>query len=81
MMMSNDMHTDGVDVRNGTYDAISPAGKRQPDQVRDKTTPGQAAQSGADLRAEPLPGTQDPIPEGLLRERRGPLNPVRGRGN
>jgi hypothetical protein len=79
--MANDTHTDGVDIRNGTYDAVSPAGKRQADQVRDKTTPEQAAQSGADVRAEPLPGTEKLIPEGLLRERRGPLNPVRGRGN
>lgn len=79
--MANDMHTDGIDVRNGTYDAINPAGKRQPDQVKDATTPQQAAQHGADVRAEPLPGSENPIPEGLLRAPKGPLNPTRGRGN
>jgi hypothetical protein len=79
--MANEMHSDGVDVRNGTYDSVSPAGKQEPDQVRDTTTPTQAAQSGADVRAEPVPGTQDPIPEGLLRERNGPMNPTRGRGH
>lgn len=79
--MANDMHSDGVDVRNGTYDSISTAGKRQPDQVKDSTTSRQAAQPGADVRAGPLPGTEDPVPEGLLRERHGPLNPARGRGN
>ena len=79
--MANDQHTDGVDVRDGTYDRISPAGDQQPDQVKDATTAQQAAQPGADVRAEPLPGTEAPIPEGLLRERKGPLNPDRGRGN
>lgn len=68
-------------VRNGTYDKISPAGKQQPDQVRDVTTPQQAAQTGADVRAEPLPGTEDPVPEGLQREPKGPMSPTRGRGH
>jgi hypothetical protein len=70
---------DGRDVRSGTYDAISPAGKQQPHQVRDATTPHQAAQGGADVRPDPLPGTEDPLPEGLSRPRKGPLSPVRGR--
>jgi hypothetical protein len=77
--MANDMHTDGVDVRSGTYDSISPAGKQQPHQVREKPTPSEAAQHGADVRSEPLPGSEDPIPEGLLRERKGPLNAHTGR--
>jgi hypothetical protein len=79
--MANDMHSDGVDVRNGTYDGISPAGKQQPDQVKDATTPQQAAQHGADVRAEPLPGAENPIPEGLIRAPKGPMSPTRGRGN
>jgi hypothetical protein len=37
--MANTMHTDGVDVRSGTYDAISPAGKQQPHQVKEAPTP------------------------------------------
>ncbi len=78
--MANDMHTDGRDIRNGTYDAISPSGKEQPGlQVREIPTPHQAAQHGADVRSKPLPGTEDPIPEGLLRERNGPLNAQTGR--
>jgi len=77
--MANDMHTDGVDIRNGTYDAISPAGKQQPNQVREKRTASEAAQHGADVRSEPLPGIENPIPEGLLRDRKGPLNPRTGR--
>jgi hypothetical protein len=69
--MANDMNTDGRDVRSGAYDAISPAGKQEPPQVRDRPTPHEAAQHGADVRSEPFAGTEDPIPEGLLRERKG----------
>jgi hypothetical protein len=77
--MANDMHTDGRDLRSGTYDPISPAGKQQPHQVKDAPTAHEAAQHGADVRSHPLPGTDDPIPEGLLRERKGPLNSHTGR--
>jgi hypothetical protein len=77
--MAKDMHTDGVDIRHGTYDPISPAGKQQPNQVKDEQTRHQLAQTGADVRADPLPGRDNPVPEGLLRERKGPLNPKRGR--
>jgi hypothetical protein len=77
--MANDMQTDGRDIRSGTYDAISPAGKQQPHQVKVAPTPHEAAQHGADVRSEPLPGTKDPIPEGLLRGRTGPLNAHTGR--
>jgi hypothetical protein len=78
--MANTMHTDGVDVRSGTYDSISPAGKQQPHQVKETPTPHEAAQHGADVRSEPLPGTDDPMPEGLLRQRKGPMNKRTGRG-
>ena len=71
--------TDGRDVRSGTYDAISPAGRQQPPQVREAMTAHEAAQGGADVRPDPLPGVQDPLPEGLIRDRKGPLNPRRGR--
>jgi hypothetical protein len=77
--MANDLHGDGRDVRNGTYDAISPAGKQQPAQPKQAMTFQETAQHGADVRSEPLPGTENPIPEGLLRERKGPLNPRTGR--
>jgi hypothetical protein len=77
--MASKMHTDGRDLRSGTYDPISPAGKQQPHQVRDAPTAHEAAQNGADVRSQPLPGADDPIPEGLLRERKGPLNSHTGR--
>jgi hypothetical protein len=77
--MANDMHTDGRDIRNGTYDAISPTGKKQPGlQIRENPTPLEGAQHGADVRSEPMPGTEDPIPQGL-RERKEPLNAQTGR--
>lgn len=69
--MANDMHTDGCDIRNGTYDAISPAGENP--------TPHEFTQHGADVRSRPLSRTEDPIPVGLLRERKGPLNAQTGR--
>ncbi len=78
--MANDMPTDGRDIRNGTYDAISSTGKEQPGlQVRENPTSHEGAQHGADVRSEPMPATEDPIPEGLLRERKGPLNAQTGR--
>lgn len=77
--MANDKSNDGVDVHDGTYHAVSPAGNQQPPQVRDATSSHEAAQTGADVRAEPLPNSQPPIPEGLSRERKGPLSPTRGR--
>jgi hypothetical protein len=77
--MANDMHSDGRDLRSGTYDPIAPAGKQQPHQVKDAPTAHEAAQHGADVRSRPLPGTDDPFPEGLLRERKGPLNSHTGR--
>jgi len=71
--------TDYRDIRSGAYDPISKDGLPQPEQVRDKTTPHQAAQGGADVRAEALPGTEPVLPEGLTRPRKGPLNPKTGR--
>jgi hypothetical protein len=62
--------TDYRDIRSGAYDRVSKDGMPQPEQVRDKTSPHQAAQGGADVRAE-LPGTEPVLPEGLTRPRRG----------
>ncbi|GLH79093.1 hypothetical protein SSBR45G_40020 [Bradyrhizobium sp. SSBR45G] len=70
---------DTRDLRSGAYDPVSKAGLPQPHQVKDETTPRQREQWGADLRAEPLPGTEPVLPEGLTRERRAPLNPRTGR--
>lgn len=70
---------DTRDIRSGTYDPVSKDGLPQPDQVKDKTTPRQKEQWGADVRAEPLPGTEPVLPDGLLRPRKGPINPRTGR--
>lgn len=74
------MHTDGRDIWNGIYNAIRPSGKEQPGlRVRQNPTPHEGPQHGADVHSEPMLGTEDPIPEGLLRERKGPLNAQTGR--
>jgi hypothetical protein len=61
--------TDTRDIRSGAYDPVSIDGLPQPDQVRDKTTPHEQQQWGADVRAEALPGTAPVLPEGLRRPR------------
>lgn len=71
--------SDNRDARHGAYDPVVKDGLPQPDQVKDKTTPHQAAQHGADVRAEALPGTEPVLPEGLTRPRRAPLNAKTGR--
>jgi hypothetical protein len=70
---------DNRDIRSGTYDPVSKDGLPQPDQVKDKTTPRQKEQWGADVRADPLPGTEPVLPDGLRRPRKGPTNPRTGR--
>lgn len=72
--------TDNRDKRSGAYDPIDKDGLPQPHQVKDRTTPHEAAQPGADVRADALPGTAPVLPEGLVREPRPPLNPRTGRG-
>lgn len=69
------------DKRGGAYDPISKEGNPHPDQVREKATPHEEAQWGADVRAEPLPGAPEiyPTPEGLRREPKGPINKSTGR--
>ena len=70
------------DTRGGAYDPVNDFGKPQPDQVKDQRTAHEAAQSGADVRAEPLPSKKEgnsPLPEGLRRERKGPLSKNTGR--
>jgi hypothetical protein len=78
--MANDMHANGRDIRNGTYDAILPSGKEQPTlQIRENPSPHEGPRHGSDVRSESMPGTEDPISEGLLRERKGPLSAQTGR--
>ena len=73
--------SDYIDKRGGAYDSVTPAGNPQRPQVKDKQTPSQKAQWGADVRPEPLPGPDQgyPLPEGLMKERKGPLNKDTGR--
>jgi hypothetical protein len=46
--------TDNRDKRSGAYDPIDKDGLPQPHQVKDRTTPYEAAQPGADVRADAL---------------------------
>jgi len=74
--------SDYVDKRGGAYDPVTPSGNPQAPQVKDKRTPSQNEQWGADVRTEPLPGPDPgtyPLPEGLRKERMGPLNKDTGR--
>lgn len=76
------MRKAGVDMRDGrrgAYDPVSKGGLPQPQQVKDATNRHQAEQWGADVRAEPLAGSEPVLPDGLVRERRGPLNARTGR--
>ena len=69
------------DTRGGAYDHVNEFGNPQPPQVKDRMTPHQKAQWGADVRPEPLPGPDEgyPLPEGLRKPRIGPLNKDTGR--
>lgn len=69
------------DTRGGAYEPISKEGNPQPDQVKERPSPHEQAQWGADVRAEPLAGRDEPYPtpEGLRRKPKGPLNKSTGR--
>jgi hypothetical protein len=71
--------TDTRDIRGGDYDPINEDGLPQGDQVRDKATEHEKVQWGADVRADPLPGTEPVLPEGLVRSPAGPLDARTGR--
>jgi hypothetical protein len=69
------------DTRGGAYDPVTKVGNPQPQQVAEDATPNQKSQRGADVRPEPRTGPdQDyPLPEGLRKKRKGPLNKDTGR--
>ena len=71
--------TDFRDTRSGAYDPVNAAGRPAPDQVQEATTPHEAAQGGADVRADPLPSQEEILPEGLRRTPKGPYNSKTGR--
>jgi hypothetical protein len=64
------------DERHGAHDSAAPPITTQP--MQQLSTPHEKAQPGADVRAPTTP-TDDSIPEGLRRERKGPYSPTRGR--
>ena len=74
--------SDFVDKHGGAYDSVTETGHPQPPQVKEDTTRSQRAQLGAGCAAEPPPGPDEgnyPLPEGLRKERHGPLNKDTGR--
>jgi hypothetical protein len=73
--------TDFRDTRGGAYDPVTKVGNPQPQQVAEHATPNQKSQWGADVRPKPRtgPGQDYPLPEGLRKERKGPLNKDTGR--
>ena len=69
------------DERGGAYDPMNEAGTPvRDDKIREDATSHQQAQTGADVRRDPVvgPALQDPIPEGLRRERQGACGPTTG---
>lgn len=71
--------TDNTDNRRATYGVFDQADLPQHHKVKDRTAPRRAAQPGADIRVNALPRTALVLPEGLVRERKPPLNPRTGR--
>ncbi len=71
--------TDLRDTRSGAHDAVNKAGRPAPDQLREATTPHEAAQQGADVRPEPMPSEEEVLPDGLRRQPKGPYSPKTGR--
>jgi hypothetical protein len=69
-----------VDKRAGAYDPVNALGGRQPDQIEERRSAHQNAQSGADVHGEPIsPAATDDLPEGLARPPASPLNKTTGR--
>ena len=69
-------HTDLRDNQGGTFGDLP--GERNGQQVKDYRDPHENAQQGADVRPEPEQRKEN-LPEGLDRERKGPLNKTTGR--
>jgi hypothetical protein len=66
------------DTRGGTFDS-DPPDQVDSENIRERRTTRQNAQPGADVRGETV-STPDTLPEGLRRERKGPLDKDSGRG-
>jgi len=72
--------SDLKDTRGGAYEPVSDDEKPRPHQGKTRVS---TEQSGAGDGLDPQPGRDGkyPLPTGLERERKGPLNAVAGRGN
>jgi hypothetical protein len=65
------------DERHGTYDPVG--NQKLPD--TNQQTKHERAQPGADVRGEPVPTKDVELPEGLKRQRMGPYDRDKGRGD
>jgi hypothetical protein len=65
------------DIQNGINDPVDGVDVKL--KINDNRTPHQRAQTGADVRAEPSPGKEEFLPEGLRRQPTEPLNKRTGR--
>ena len=65
------------DTRHGAYDPVG----AQTQNDASQRTPHEDAQPGADVRGDPNPASGFKLPEGLRRQRMGPYDKDRGRGN
>ena len=65
------------DERQGTYD---PVGNQKLSDTNQQTE-HERAQPGADVRGEPVPTKNFELPEGLKRQRMGPYDRDKGRGD
>jgi hypothetical protein len=65
------------DERQGTYDPVG--NQTLPD--TNQQTEHERAQPGADVRGEPVPSKNFELPEGLKRQRMGPYDRDKGRGD
>jgi hypothetical protein len=68
------------DLRDEGHGAYDPAGNQNlPD--TNQQTEHERAQTGADVRGDPIPTEDFELPEGLRRQRTGPYDRDRGRDN
>jgi hypothetical protein len=66
------------DTRGGTFGDKDARGRAEDPPPQEQRTPRRHAQAGADVRSEAVQ-IAEALPEGLVRERKGPLNKRSGR--
>jgi hypothetical protein len=71
------MSSDLRDKRQGAYDPVG----NQKVLDRSQQSEHERAQPGADVRGEPVPNKNLELPEGLKRQRMGPYDRDKGRGD